>query len=74
MGEFVVQRLPAFWAVTSGEVIFARCGSAAEAIRRAVETAANVARLGREAHVIFDDPDDGTRVIWDSARDGFMTD
>ena len=33
MGEFVVQKLPTFWAVTSGEVIFARCRSAPEAIR-----------------------------------------
>jgi hypothetical protein len=73
MGEFVVQKLPTFWAVTSGEVIFARCRSAPEAIRAAVETAAAIAKRGREAQVLFEDPDDGTRVIWDSTRDGFST-
>ena len=45
----------------------------AEAIRAAVETAAAIAKRGREAQVLFEDPDDGTRVIWDSTRDGFST-
>ncbi|HEV2557657.1 MAG TPA: hypothetical protein VGU45_03430 [Microvirga sp.] len=71
MGEFVVQKLPTFWAVTSGEVIFGRYKSATEAIRGAVETASAVAGRGRAARVVFDDPDDGIRVIWDSSRDGF---
>jgi hypothetical protein len=71
MGEFVVQKLPTFWAVTSGEVIFGRFRTAPEAIRRAVETASAVAERGREAKVVFEDPEDGVRVIWDSTRDGF---
>lgn len=74
MGEFIIRKLPTFWAVTSGDVIFARCRTAADAIRSAVETASAVASRGREAQVVFDDPDDGVRVIWDSTRDGFSTD
>jgi hypothetical protein len=71
MGEFVVMKVANFWAVTTGEVIFSRSASASEAIRRAVETAAAIAARGKEVHVLFDDPDGGTRVLWDSKRDGF---
>lgn len=70
MGEFIVTKIANFWAVVHGEVMFVKRSSPLEAIAIAVETASRASRTSR-ARVVFDDPDDGVRVVWDSARDGF---
>ena len=71
MGDFVVMRIANFWTVVHGEVMFVKRSSPLEAIAVAVETASRASRQGGRACVVFDDPNDGLCVAWDSARDSF---
>ncbi len=71
-GDLIVTKVAVFWAVVCAAVIFSTAPTSSEAIRRAVMTAATMARNGRAVRVLMENPDGERHVVWDSARDGFV--
>ena len=68
---FVIAPVGGLWVVTSSEIILARCLTAPEAIKAAVQVASRTASYGRMVQVVIEEPHRGPTVVWDSTRDSY---
>ncbi len=70
-GDLIVTKVAVFWAVVCAKVILSTSSTSSEAIRKAVTTAATMARKGRAVRVIVEQRDGERHVVWNSMLDGF---
>jgi hypothetical protein len=72
--KFEIQQIGPFWALTFGEVILSRSETSAGAIMAAVQAAARYAAAGKPSKVVLQPAHDKERILWDSTKDGFVSD